>query len=435
MPQRYLIVGGGVAGVAAAEAIIRQDPAADLLIIGDDPANFYSRPGLAYYLTGELTEDQLALPQANSFPHLTTRVTALHPQAHQLNLANGQILTYDRLLLATGSTAIRPVMPGIELTGVVTLDNLADIQQMLKLAQRAKRAVVTGGGITALEIVEGLRARGLKTTYLLRSDRYWRNVLDPTESAIVEARLREEGVDLRHRTELVEVIGQNGRVVGVKLKDGQSLPCELLAAAIGVKPRQELARAAGLKTERGILVNEYLQTSDPDIFAAGDVAQVFDPLSGTSVLDTLWPTARAQGDAAGLNMAGARQPYYKEVPLNVTRLAGLTTAIMGTVGQGEDEDVLDIVRGDSETWRQMPDSIAAQTQFEINRLRVMVGQRTLIGAIVMGDQTLSRPLYHLIARQADITPIRAQLLQPEVHLADLLADFWTTWRNEHGPIS
>jgi nitrite reductase (NADH) large subunit len=432
MPHRYLIIGDGVAGIAAAEVIQRQGAAGDLLLIGDEPHPFYSRPGLAYYLSGELPEKQLFLPQAHPFQRVQARAVAIQPQAQRVTLDNGQTLSYERLLLATGSRAVAVSIPGAELEGVVKLDNLADTQHILKLARRAKRAVVVGGGITALELAEGLKARGLKTYYLLRRDRYWRNVLDPMESSIVERRLAEDGIELLHHTELAQILGKNNRVVGVQTRDGRQLACELVALAVGVKPCLELAEAAGLATDRGILVNEYLQTSAPAIFAAGDVAQVFDPLLGRAGLNTLWPAARAQGEVAGRNMAGANLAYRKEVALNVTRLAGLTTAIIGAVGRGRDDDVIGIVRGDSETWRQLPDSIAAQAQFEVNRLRLMVGSRTLVGAVVMGDQTLSRPLYQLIARQVDITPIREQLLNPETQLADLLTDFWTGWRNTHG---
>ena len=178
-------------------------------------------------------------------------------------------------------------------------------------------------------------------------------------------------------------------------------------------------------------MNEYLQTSAPDVFAAGDVAQVFDPFSGKSVLDTLWGVAVAQGRVAGRNMAGQVTPYRKSVPFNVTRLAGLTTTIIGTVGRGRDEDLLGIARGDSETWRQLPDALVAQNAFDVNRLRILVGERTLLGAIVMGDQTLSLPLHHLVTHQADITPIRDHLLQPSARLGDLIAGFWTDWRERH----
>jgi hypothetical protein len=132
-------------------------------------------------------------------------------------------------------------------------------------------------------------------------------------------------------------------------------------------------------------------------------------------------------------MAGGASPYIKSVPFNVTRLAGLTTTIIGTVGRGSDADLVGIARGDSETWRQLPDAIAAQSDFEVNRLRVMVGQQHIIGAIVMGDQILSQPLRQLVARRVDITPIRSHLLQPQAKLGELIADFWSQWSAQHGP--
>jgi NADPH-dependent 2,4-dienoyl-CoA reductase/sulfur reductase-like enzyme len=288
-----------------------------------------------------------------------------------------------------------------------------------------------GGGITALELVEGLRARRVRTHYFLRGERYWSNVLDETESRIVEQRLREEGIQIHDHTELAEILGKRGRVAGVLTHDGRRIDCDLVAIAIGVRPRTELAEGAGLATERGILVDEALQTSAPGVFAAGDVAQVFDPLSGKAVLDTLWGVAVAQGRIAGRNMAGQATTYHKSVPFNVTRLAGLTTTIVGTVGRGRDEDLMGIARGDSETWRQLPDALVAQNAFDVNRLRLLAGERRLLGAMVMGDQTLSLPLYHLVARQADITPIREHLLRPDVRLGDLIAGFWADWREGH----
>jgi NADPH-dependent 2,4-dienoyl-CoA reductase/sulfur reductase-like enzyme len=197
-----------------------------------------------------------------------------------------------------------------------------------------------------------------------------------------------------------------------------------VALAIGVRPRIELARAAGLAVDRGLLVSEYLETSVPDLFAAGDVAQVYDPLSGRAVLDTLWGVAVAQGRAAGMNMAGGAAPYHKSVPFNVTRLAGLTTTIIGTVGRGRDEDLIGIARGDSETWRQLPDAMAVQSDFEVNRVRVLVGGSSLVGAIVMGDQSLSLPLQHLITHQVDATPIRDRLLREGARVGEVISQFW-----------
>ncbi|HSO27730.1 MAG TPA: FAD-dependent oxidoreductase [Anaerolineales bacterium] len=431
--MEYVILGSGVAGVAAVEAIRQQDPAGRITLVTEDAFGYYSRPGLAYYLTGELDEKLLFPFQEQDFKRLNIRwvvgrVERLALAERAIRLHDGQQLAYDRLLLAVGAQAAQLNLPGCDLQGVLKLDNLADARSILQQARRGRRAVVIGGGITALELVEGLVARRVKTHYFLRGERYWSNVLDETESRIIEQRLKEEGVQIHYHTELGEIIGKSGRIAGVRTKKGETLACDLLAVAIGIRPRLELVQDTPIKTERGILVNEHLETNVPGVFAAGDVAQVYDPLSGKSVLDSLWGPAREQGFTAGLNMAGRKQAYHKSAPFNVTRLANLTTTIIGAVGRGSDRDLLNIARGDSETWRELPDAIASQSDFDVNRLRVMIDGDKLIGAIVMGDQTLSSPLNHLIREQVSIQPIHGRLMQPDAPLADILAEFWGSLR-------
>jgi NADPH-dependent 2,4-dienoyl-CoA reductase/sulfur reductase-like enzyme len=435
--RNYVIIGTGPAGIAAAQAIRGRDPSASITLIGDETSGYYSRPGLAYYLTGEIPEKSLFPFAKGDFQKLKLRlvhgrVRTIHPQEHQVEIDSGKRVGYDRLLIAAGAYAARMQVSGSDLEGVVVLDTLSDARSILKLSRRARSAVVVGGGITALEIVEGLVSRGVRTHYFLRGDRYWSNVLDETESRIVEHRLKEEGVKIHYRTELAEILGKRGRVAGVITKGGKQVKSKLVAVAIGIRPRVGLASTAGINIDRGILVDEYLRTNVEDIFAAGDVAQVYDPLTGKSVVDSLWGPAREQGHAAGLNMTGDATPYLKDVPFNVTRLAGLTTTIIGTVGRGLDDDLIGIARGDSETWRQLPDAIAAQSDFDVNRLRIMVGKQHLIGAIVMGDQTLSQPLHHLITKRADITPIRNNLLNPQIKLGELITDFWCQWSTQNG---
>ena len=191
----------GAAGIAAAEAIRSHDAKGEILLASEDVHGYYSRPGLAYYLTGKVPEEMLHPLTEHDFHRLNLRrlqayVTALHPEAHRVEVAQGKSLAYDRLLIATGSIATQPSLPGADLEGVVKLDNLDDARQILDRGRRARVAVVMGGGITALEIVEGLRALRIRTHYFIRRDRYWSNVLDETESRIVEHRLQEEGVQI-----------------------------------------------------------------------------------------------------------------------------------------------------------------------------------------------------------------------------------------------
>ncbi len=178
-----------------------------------------------------------------------------------MGLDNGKRLPYDRLLLATGATAATAPFPGRDLKGVVKLDSLDDARSILKQARKGKIAVVVGGGITALELVEGLRAHRMEVHYFLRGDRYWANVLDDVESRIVMNRLRDEGVKLHTNTQVQEAHGRRGWLTSVETDDGRSFSCEMLAVAIGVKPRIELAKQAGLNVDRGVVVNPFMQTS------------------------------------------------------------------------------------------------------------------------------------------------------------------------------
>ena len=182
-----------------------------------------------------------------------------------------------------------------------------------------------------------------------------------------------------------------------------------------------------MTVDKGIVVNAFMQTSSPDVYAAGDVAQV-----GNTPLDVLWPTALAQGRVAGANMAGGKRPYVKEVACNVTMLTGLKVTIIGSVGRKKgaktDDDLVAISRGDSESWRLLPEASVLADRDDVNRVRLFVGERKIVGALVMGDQSWSRPLQRLIAAEADITPIRSALLRDASTGLEHLANFYQQWQ-------
>ena len=443
----FVIVGSGAAGISAASAIRKQDRESKVQVLTNDPYGYYSRPGLAYLLAGEVPQSQLYPFNQKFFKEedikiVNQSVQAILPEQHQIKTGNGSYLPYDKLLLATGARASLPQIPGIELEGVVKLDNMVDAEQILKIARKARSAVVIGGGITALEIVEGLATQDIEVHYFLRGERYWSSVLDEVESKIVENILLHDGIKIHYFTELEEILERKGKVTGVIARQQQNqiqIDCQMVAFAIGIKPRVDLAFQAGLKTQRGVLVDASLHTSQPDIFAAGDVAQIFDPLSGEYLLDSLWRPAIEQGWIAGLNMAGGKYTYEKKYPFNVTRLGGLITTIIGRVGKevnegnklNGDSDVKGIMRGDSEVWRQHSLGVVAQTYQETNRIRLYITPTHITGAVVMGDQTLSRPLQVLIREQVDISSIRETLLLPHCSLVDTLKSFWEEYARKN----
>jgi NADPH-dependent 2,4-dienoyl-CoA reductase/sulfur reductase-like enzyme len=427
----YIIIGTGIAGFSAAQTLRSLDPAADIKLIGDDPHGFYSRPGLAYYLSGEIPEKQL-------FPfmkhgrltlevnHIKTHVTRIDPGSQVIETDPAGSFGYDRLLLATGAHSVPFDIPGVDLKGVVTLDDLEDTRSILSLLHHTRTAVVVGGGVLAIELVEGMLEQGKKVHYLLRGDWFWSNIFLEAESRMIERNLEEEGVSLHHRTEIAEILGKRGKVVGVRTTTGKLIRCEMVGIGIGVKPQVSLAQQAGLQIDRGILVNEYLQTSDPHIYAAGDVAQIYDPLSGRSVTDNLWYPGRKQGRTAALNMAGQAQAYPRTVSVNVLRLAGIMTSLIGSIGTGRDEGPVYTTRGSSETWQLLPNTLITESSTDVSQLRLMLGEDTLLGGIVMGDQKISRPLKELVSDQVDISPIRQQLLQPGPQLGKVIMDYWVS---------
>ncbi len=433
MARRHVLIGGGPGTIAAAEAIRSVDHEAEIVVVIADPHGYYSRPGLAYHLAGELprerlfplTPAQLAGLRVEVIPE---RAVAVDVDRHLVTLAGGRGLAYDRLLLATGSQAVPAKVAGAELDGVVKLDDLADAGDIIRRCRTANAAVVVGGGITALELVEGLAARGVRVDYLMRQDRYWRNVLSEAESRLVEDGLTHEGVRLRHHTELAAIVGRNGRVVGVETGDGATIPCELVAVAIGVRPRIELAKAAGLECGRGVLVDEYLRAGADDVFAAGDIAETRDPATGRGTLDVLWNSAVAKGRVAGLNMAsGPAHAYEKRASLNITRLAGHKTTIIGTVGNGEDADLQALARGDSQSWSELGPAALVAARSRDARIRLELGERALLGAVVMGDQAVSFPLQELVEAGADVSAIAERLREREAPVAEIVTAFWQDW--------
>jgi len=446
LARQYIIIGNGAAGLSAAEAIRARDGQGRITIITDEPLPFYSRPGLAYYLRGDLPEKQLfSRPrdyyEQQRFEVITGRATKLDPDSKTVTIAGSHRLSYDRLLIATGSRAVKPAMPGIDLQGVVTLDNMADVQSILRLTKKARRAVVVGGGITALEMVEGLQVRGVETHYLLRKDRFWSNLLDESESRLVEDRLREHDIAIYRREELAEIQGKKGRVHAVRTKAGRTLPCDMVGVAIGVRPNLDLIADTTIARDRGILVDDHLRSSVPDVYAAGDVAQVLDRWSGEYKLDVLWPTALATGRVAGANMAGAHEHFLKGPPFNAALLCGLHLTIIGQAAAdpriGTGDDLVGISRGSSEVWfsRTSEDYAIISWRQPEGSQRIVVRGPAIVGALLLGDdQTLADPLRDLISGEADTSPIRQRLFsEHDTPLTDIVQPFWETWKKANRP--
>jgi NADPH-dependent 2,4-dienoyl-CoA reductase/sulfur reductase-like enzyme/nitrite reductase/ring-hydroxylating ferredoxin subunit len=326
-PEKIVIVGGGAAGFAAAEMLRRQHYRGSIVMLSDDDAGPVDRPNLSKdYLAGNAPEDWVPLRDGSFYSEqridlrLKVRVTGIDPRSRHVELADGSKVAYDRLLLATGAEPIRLPLPGMDLPHVHTLRTLADCRAIIARAASTKRAVVMGASFIGLEVAASLRARGIETHVVAPEKRPMERVLGAQMGDFVRKLHEEHGV-IFHLEDSATAIEQRA----VKLKSGGSIDADLVVAGVGVRPRLALAEAAGLKIDRGVSVNEYLETSASGVFAAGDIARWPDPHSGAAIRVEHWIVAERQGQVAALNMLGARQKFdavpffwsqHYDVPIN-----------------------------------------------------------------------------------------------------------------------
>jgi 3-phenylpropionate/trans-cinnamate dioxygenase ferredoxin reductase component len=307
----FVIVGGGMAGAIAAQTLREEGFDGKITLLGQEPNAPYERPPLSKdYLQGKAARDSIFVhPEPWYAEHavelsLDSAVTSLEPASRTVTTAAGERLSYDKLLLATGSKPRRLDVPGADLDGVYYLRNVEDSERIKIEFARAKRVVIIGAGWIGLETAAAARAAGLDVTLLVSGDLPLQHVLGPEAAPIFDELHRSHGVDLRYRTTAVELTGRHGAATGVRLSDSTKIDADMIIVGVGVAPRTELAAEAGLKIDNGIVVDEHLRTTDPDIFAAGDIAQTYSPRLGRHIRVEHWANARRQGAVAAKAMLG-----------------------------------------------------------------------------------------------------------------------------------
>jgi 3-phenylpropionate/trans-cinnamate dioxygenase ferredoxin reductase subunit len=314
---KYVIIGGGLAGGRASDGIRAADTEGTVALVTEEHHMPYQRPPLSKgYLVGKEGIDEVFLREdthyaENSIEILrSTRAVKVDPQAHSVTLDDGQVLGYEKLLLATGGRAWRLPIPGNDLAGVFTLRRIEDADSIREAAGKAKQALVLGGSFIGSEIAASLTQLGLSVTMAFLEGRLLERVVPEELGDFLRAKYEAEGVRLLPEAGADRLEG-DGRVARAVLSNGQTLDVDLVVMGVGIRLNTELARGAGLALgEKGaVVVDEYLRTSDPDIYAAGDIAAWPDPTFGTRLQVEHWDVARLQGRRAGQNMAGDERPY------------------------------------------------------------------------------------------------------------------------------
>lgn len=331
----YTIIGNGIAGITAAETLRNEDASAPITVIADHPLPVYTRPALKDYLAGRVSEEDLYARRRSFYADhnihfVFDRAAGIAVNAHVVHLRSGRRLSYERLLLATGARARRLTCSGSDLAGVIALRTIADFRAAIQQLDSVRRVVVAGSGPVALETVEILHQRGLQVTHLLRGRCAWPKVLDMTASNLLLQQERNGGVDVRVEEEIVEIAGKQGHVVGVVTNNGTRIPCDLLITAIGAEPAIDFISDSGIACARGVKVDQAMRTGVPDIFAAGDVAEVIDTITGQPRCIGQWYPAIQQGRTAAYAMLGLLGTNHLLHPLKYSNayLRSITTAYL-----------------------------------------------------------------------------------------------------------
>lgn len=348
--QPFVIVGAGLAGAKAAEALRAQGYTGELVLLGSEPHLPYERPPLSKgYLAGKSDKDGMAVHPADWYPEHNvdlrrdTTATALDPGAHTVTLSDGSTLGYAKLLLATGSRPRQLPLPGVDAEGVLTLRNVEDSDQIRQTIGSAKRLVVIGAGWIGLEVTAAAREAGVAVTVLESLELPLLRVLGPELGKVFADLHAAHDVDLRFGASVAEIAVSDGRAVGVKLADGSTIPADAVLVAIGAAPNVELAQQAGLAVDNGVLVDASLRTSDPDVFAVGDIAAQAHPLLNRQVRVEHWANALNQPAVAATGMLGG-DASYDALPYFFTDQFDLGMEYVGIAEPGDYDQV--VFRGD-----------------------------------------------------------------------------------------
>lgn len=409
----YVIVGNGVAGVTAAEDLRAQDPTGLITIVADDPFPVYYRPALKDYLAGQMSEEKLwARPssfyQEQRVGFIPGRVIGINPGQHIVQLHGGQQLQYQKLLLAQGARSRQIDCPGSDLAGVSTLRTVADYQEILRHLKNVTRVVICGSGTLALESAEILQKHGCKVTHLLRNTTLWSEILDPAASDLVLHEEQRAGIDVRLNKEIGEIVGKKGKVSSVITTDGEHIPCELVLVAIGIAPNLDFVKASGIAYKQGIQVDNYMRTNVSDIYAAGDVIETTDVVTGRTRLLGQWYPATQQAHTAAHNMyatlhapAGTQPEQYawsREYRnyYNASFLFGLDFVSIGQTN---------IPKRQVNTFYK---EITAPAEPR-NYRKALLQHDVLVGALFLGKRDQALAFKRAIDHHVDIMTIKSQL--------------------------
>ena len=406
----YLVVGGGVAGFTAVETLRQHEPTAPIAIINKEPYSLYSRVMLSKpeFFLGKIPFDKIWLRENDWYKNHNVAfiggktATDLDPKNKIVSLSDGSQIQYEKLLIATGVEPRPWNVTGSGKKGIYCLRTLEEGKAIMEGIKSAKRAATVGGGFISFEMADLMKLAKLDTTVIIRESYFWEPMLDEDSGKMIEKALEANGIKIIKNAEVLEINGASNKAEEVVLKNGERLPCDMIICGIGVVSPLDWLKSSKIEINKGILADEYLRTSLPDIWVAGDIAEYRDLLLEETVQMGNWVSAREQGRIAGLNMAGLKQPF-KFVSFYTTQGMGISVAFIGDV-------------------RPLPDRIIIKRGSpEINSYaRLLIVGKELVGATLINRTGDLGAIARLIENNVDVSQKHKELADPDFDLKSLI---------------
>lgn len=416
--SKYLIIGNSIAGVSCLEGIRQVDPQGKITVVSDEEILNYSRPLISYYLGNKVTREKMPFREENFYREnkaevlLKTKAENLDIKKKEVYLNRGESLGFQKLLISTGGKPIIPSIEGLDkINGsVFTFTKFEEAQKLIDYIEEnnIKEAVVLGAGLIGLKCTEGLVARGLKVTIVELEDKILANTFDKNASDILERALNKWGCKVIKRDTIVKIESKKGKIEKVFLKSRMEIMTNLLIIAIGVFPNLDLVRETPIKYEKGIFVDDHLQTNIKDIYAAGDVVQGKDLLAGKNSLIPIWPVAAYQGKIAGFNMAGENIKYNGLFIMNSIEIAEVPTISFGLTNPPQEKGYEVMMREERENNFYK---------------KIVLKNNRIVGAIFLGKIERAGIFWGLIKEKVDVSSFKEKLLNDDFGLLVLPAEY------------
>lgn len=406
--MKYVIIGGSAAGVAACETIRKHDKKTDITIISDERTPLYSRCLLTYLIAGAIDESKLYFKSEDFYKinkiktYLGKKAVSIDAKGKTVTLEDKVKVAYDKLLIATGASPKLVDAPGADKKGVFTVRKIDDARAIIGFLDKVKSVAVLGGGLIGMRDAYALRQREKEVTVIVKSPQILSQMIDSEAAGIIAGVLEKNGIKIMRGAAVKEITG-NAAVEGVLLDNGESLDCQLVIIGKGVKPNTELAASCGIKVNDGISVDEYLMTSDENIYASGDVAETYDVARGDKRINALWPCAVEQGEIAGLNMLGRKTVYDGSLSMNSVDFFGLGCISMG-ITKPKKEDEYEVV---------------SRVGNNLYKKFVLKGPN-VVGMVLVGDIGPAGVISKLIKNRINVSRIKDKLLDDGFDYAKVL---------------